>query len=310
VDEAVGLEGGPVAADAEAAIERGRGGGAPLPAPLRRSMENSFEADFSGVRVHTDPGADALNRHLQSRAFTVGSDIFFAKGEYQPGSRAGQRLLAHELTHTVQQGVAAQRLQRVFAPEFFMSSIVRHHFPNGGMGYQTSQVAEKMRREVGEDGSGGQDTGYGYKTKPVYHKSSGTAEGTSVSAFFIVHPTYVVAMGEHNTTTSYDLYWCNPDVARWAAGNTIAINGAERIDVANKADVRAVLGQEGYTTPFNRVGGQLGWSGGSAQGNQFTVDKKVKVDNVTIYALRGQGMKGLWERTTDSKDTVLANTFH
>jgi hypothetical protein len=100
----VGLEGGSLGADTEAGIQRHRGRGSPLPAPLRQSMEGSFGADFGGVRVHTGQSADGLNRSLQSRAFTVGGDIFFARDQYQPHSRAGQQLLAHELTHTVQQG--------------------------------------------------------------------------------------------------------------------------------------------------------------------------------------------------------------
>jgi hypothetical protein len=104
LDGVVGLEGGPLAPDTEAAISRDRGSGAPLPEPLRRSMEHSFGADFGAVRVHTGPSADELNHSLQSRAFTVGADIFFAHNQYQPQSRDGQALLAHELTHTIQQG--------------------------------------------------------------------------------------------------------------------------------------------------------------------------------------------------------------
>ena len=61
-------------------------------------------ADFSGVKVHTDAQADQLNQSIQAKAFTTGQDIFFRQGAYQPGSRGGQELLAHELTHTIQQG--------------------------------------------------------------------------------------------------------------------------------------------------------------------------------------------------------------
>jgi hypothetical protein len=53
--------------------------------------------------VHTDARSDALNRALEARAFTTGQDIFFRSGEYDPGSAAGQALLAHELAHVVQQ---------------------------------------------------------------------------------------------------------------------------------------------------------------------------------------------------------------
>lgn len=111
-EEIVGAEGGPLGADTEAGIRRHRGSGAPLPDPLRRSMEGSFGADFGGVRVHTGHSADELNRSLQSRAFTVGGDIFFARNQYQPHAQAGQMLLAHELTHTVQQGAVHRTVQR------------------------------------------------------------------------------------------------------------------------------------------------------------------------------------------------------
>jgi hypothetical protein len=319
VDGVVGLEGGPLDADTEGAIQRRRGQGAPLPSALRSSMEGSFGADFSSVRVHADTAADALSRSMQARAFTVGSDIFFARGQYQPTTTAGQRVLAHELTHTVQQGSAGtlqcvpDMAQRVFAPEFFMSSIVKHYFPNGGAGYQTSQVAEKMRREVSDTGEGGQDTKYGHKTKALYHKSSGTRAGTSVSTIFTIQPTYIVAMGEHATDTSYRLHWTNRNVALWQRGNTIALNEGERIDVASTADVRDVLKQKGYTVPLQREGGLLSSAQGKAQSNQFTVEDTVNVGgNVRLYAVqhRTARYKGVWERNLrDQEDGTLASGF-
>lgn len=84
-------------------IEERRGGGAPLSDPVRHDMEGSFGHDFSDVRVHSDAGADALSRSVEARAFTVGSDIFFRQGTYDTASSDGRRLLAHELTHVVQQ---------------------------------------------------------------------------------------------------------------------------------------------------------------------------------------------------------------
>jgi hypothetical protein len=70
-------------------------------------MEGAFGADFSGVKVHTDSKSHELNQSIQARAFTTGQDIFFRQGEYNPGSRPGQELLAHELTHVVQQNGSA-----------------------------------------------------------------------------------------------------------------------------------------------------------------------------------------------------------
>ncbi len=91
------------APELENSIQQARGGGQPLSDNIRAPMEQAFGADFSGVRVHNDADSDMLNNSLQARAFTTGMDIFFKQGEYNPGTSAGQELIAHELTHVVQQ---------------------------------------------------------------------------------------------------------------------------------------------------------------------------------------------------------------
>jgi len=97
--------------DLASAINRARGGGQPLDAGLKQSMGQAMGADFSGVQVHTDGQADQLNQSIQAKAFTTGRDVFFRQGAYQPGSRGGQELIAHEMTHIMQQnGRAAQRV--------------------------------------------------------------------------------------------------------------------------------------------------------------------------------------------------------
>jgi len=84
---------------------------------VRAQMEPAFGANFGGVRVHSDSGADSLNRSLSARAFTTGQDIFFKQGEYNPGTSGGRELLAHELTHVVQQnGEQVQTKLTVGAP--------------------------------------------------------------------------------------------------------------------------------------------------------------------------------------------------
>ena len=101
-----GAAGNAVDAGVQQAIQEARGGGQPLPAHVRGPMEHAFGADFGGVRVHTDARAHELNGALQARAFTTGQDIFFRRGDYSAESRSGQTLLAHELTHVVQQRAA------------------------------------------------------------------------------------------------------------------------------------------------------------------------------------------------------------
>ncbi len=100
-------EGGALENDIEQSIRRAKGGGQSMSSAVMRQMESGFGATFGGVRIHTDAAADKLTRSVQAKAFTTGRDIFFKRGEYNPGSGAGKELLAHELTHTVQQGAAS-----------------------------------------------------------------------------------------------------------------------------------------------------------------------------------------------------------
>lgn len=86
-----------------------KGGGSALPVNVRTDLEAQFSADFSDVRIHANGAAAAMNRQINARAFTHGRDIYFSEGQYDPGSSMGRRLLAHELTHTIQQGAATQR---------------------------------------------------------------------------------------------------------------------------------------------------------------------------------------------------------
>lgn len=95
--------GAEVSEEVEAGIQHLSGGGAPLAPPVRAEMESSMGFDFSGVRVHHDGHADHLARSVNALAFTHGRDIVFGGGQYQPATPAGKRLLAHELTHVVQQ---------------------------------------------------------------------------------------------------------------------------------------------------------------------------------------------------------------
>jgi Domain of unknown function (DUF4157) len=81
----------------------GSGGGAPLDEETRADMESRLGQDFSDVRVHTGGTADESARSVNAQAYTVGSDIVFASGRYDPTSDSGKHMLAHELTHVVQQ---------------------------------------------------------------------------------------------------------------------------------------------------------------------------------------------------------------
>lgn len=93
-------------------IDSTRVGGAPLPASALSFFEQRFGHDFSGVRVHTDANAQMLSEELHAQAFTVGRDVYFNAGQYAPSTDVGRHLLAHELTHVVQQRGGYERVQR------------------------------------------------------------------------------------------------------------------------------------------------------------------------------------------------------
>lgn len=97
--QTIGLEGGPVGDSMAGEINAARGGGSALHEGVRSQVEDALGADLSGVRVHQDAQADNLNRSMTAKAFTTGSDIFL-RSDANPGDTS---LMAHELTHVVQQ---------------------------------------------------------------------------------------------------------------------------------------------------------------------------------------------------------------
>jgi hypothetical protein len=88
----------------ESRIQSLKGGGQPLSKSTRDFFESRFGTDFSQVRVHTDSKAGEAAKSINAKAFTAGKDVVFGAGQYSPGNEAGKNLLAHELTHVLQQG--------------------------------------------------------------------------------------------------------------------------------------------------------------------------------------------------------------
>lgn len=93
-------------------INSSRGNGSTMDSNTQSFMSSRFGTDFSQVKIHTDREAVQMSKELNAKAFTTGNDIYFNEGQYQPGSDSGKQLLAHELTHTVQQGAAGQKIQK------------------------------------------------------------------------------------------------------------------------------------------------------------------------------------------------------
>lgn len=94
-------------------IGQSKGGGSPLPSSTKSFMESRIGVDFSKVRIHNDNNAHKLSTKLNAQAFATGNNIFFNQGKYNPETRSGKHLLAHELTHTAQQGKSVIRKQEL-----------------------------------------------------------------------------------------------------------------------------------------------------------------------------------------------------
>ncbi|MBV8255952.1 MAG: DUF4157 domain-containing protein [Chitinophaga sp.] len=101
-----------VSSEVSAGIGATRGQGSGMSDNTKHFMESRFGADFSDVRIHTGDYAANLSRDLNAQAFTVGNDIYFNNGKYSPETDGGRRLLAHELTHTLQQGASGPDARR------------------------------------------------------------------------------------------------------------------------------------------------------------------------------------------------------
>ncbi|HET7461247.1 MAG TPA: DUF4157 domain-containing protein [Longimicrobium sp.] len=134
---------------ADAVDTRPRGPGRGLDPATRAFMEPRFGRDFGAVRLHTGPEAARSARGLDARAFTIGQDIYFGEGEYSPRTQGGRRLLAHELTHTVQQSGATSSPQ----------TALRVSRPGDALELEAERVADAVtsgaRAEVrGPGGSG------------------------------------------------------------------------------------------------------------------------------------------------------------
>jgi len=138
------------------------GGGQPLPESARTYFEPRFGHDFGGVRLHTGAEGARAARSVNARAFTTGKDIAFGAGQYSPETSSGKALLAHELTHVVQQGGADAAIQRQHVPDtgfrYAPPATVKRSIveiqgivgatPDGTYGEDTRRAVEKYQGEL------------------------------------------------------------------------------------------------------------------------------------------------------------------
>lgn len=133
----------------ETSLASSKGSGSPLPSGTRESMEGRFGADFSGVRIHTGNEAQTLSGQIQAQAFTHGNDIYFNSGRFSPESSTGSHLLAHELTHTIQQGASQATTQKKAARAIQRRGIQRQ-IQRVEAGSQRTAAVEMAKAEQGK----------------------------------------------------------------------------------------------------------------------------------------------------------------
>jgi hypothetical protein len=148
-----------------------RSHGQPLDEPARESMEQRFGHDFNDVRVHADARAGESARAVNALAFTVGSNVVFAPGQYQPASAEGQRLLAHELTHVVQQRGASGSLSSLSIADSNSHAEREADSMAGGASAPTSAARQSAPRRITpapqalhKQGPGDANAGSGFNT--------------------------------------------------------------------------------------------------------------------------------------------------
>jgi hypothetical protein len=127
-------------------LHQSKGGGTPLAPTTQAEMEQQFSADLSPVRVHTGNSAVQMNKDLNARAFTHERDIYFNAGEYAPTSQSGKHLLAHELTHTIQQSAVSNTVQRYSVPAQDVTTEPKPERPNDG-----AEVTGRMNEKIDND---------------------------------------------------------------------------------------------------------------------------------------------------------------
>ncbi len=181
----IGLAGGAVDAGTERIMRSAMHGGRPMSDDVRAPMEDAFGADFGNVRLHVGSQATALSDRIQAEAFTTGQHIFFRGGLPDTSSNAGRHLLAHELTHTIQQGAAVARMIR--PPRTTENLIQRHasweHKMLGDIDPETLEIIAAGRDVAAEQAK--RDSWFDSTRKTA--KTITTESGTALDIDTVLH---------------------------------------------------------------------------------------------------------------------------
>ena len=145
-------------------LSSSKGQGIPMPASTQQHMQSRFDADFSSVRIHTGSYAENLSTSIHAQAFTHGGDIYFNSGKYSPHTESGGTLLAHELTHTIQQGAAKTNSSKSSSQNSVQRKNIIQRVPSGPVPQLTNAVEKAKSKEgkvnAGKEGPDGYREGW------------------------------------------------------------------------------------------------------------------------------------------------------
>lgn len=276
--------GSPIPNRLSARVFSSQGGGVALESRTRRFMEARFGNDLGGVRIHSGSEAAALNREIGAKAFTIGRDIYFGEGRYQPDTDNGKRLLAHELTHVQQQGeTSSPTIQRSCSDENFCKP------------YDTDEEADSaewwvrniyLRMEGFET--------YGPEVKELYESYLSRTPGDSLEPKVFDDPgSYVVRAFKSSEDTTDD-----HDAVVEMVGNRLSMAppGSLRDDVQTRMSLDNFMSKFemenrpiNYTNPFSVAGHIAGGIGSSEAGDD---QRKIIKGNVTLERVPLVGSTG------------------
>jgi hypothetical protein len=180
----------------ESTIQTLEGGGQPLSRTVRNFMEPRFGRDFSHVRVHTDAKANDAARALNAFAFTLGRNVGFAAGRYAPETSAGQSLLAHELTHVMQQNHSSSTVKRkiIIGGKPYSPTASYYQYLSANFGPPMVEFIKKMHNEgKPPDYTFASTEQMGYEVRVRYQITKGMDQAHSSSCQYpdSAHPDYI-----------------------------------------------------------------------------------------------------------------------
>lgn len=280
---------GSVSVPMSSSIENSRGNGSALDGSTQSFMENRMGADFSNVKIHTDSESVQMNTELKAQAFTVGNDVYFNQGKFEPHNEEGKRLLAHELTHVVQQTSSTVSVQ---------NKLIQRKTTLNGSYKHNVEPGSKMPVSVGSDQY--------VSRKPSMLHHSGVIQQIGRG------PPPNSAQFSHSTATSNGDHVLAADTGNFKEG--LPITGFSNIpnygSVAiqqfhNSADARiSLLGNSSYSSQgenetINLKGGALAANSGTSKNKRRHSPRKLPIK----VSGESSGKKGADETKGGSIDT-------